>query len=51
MMALCVHHNNTKKKAERMLAAGNKLGFMQYLRERNWPMERLEAALAIYGWG
>ena len=50
LMSVCVHHNNTKKKAERMLAAGNKLGFLQYLRERGWPMDRVEAALAIYGW-
>lgn len=50
LMPVCVSHNNMKKKAERMLAAGNKLGFLTYLRQRNWPMERVEAALKIYGW-
>lgn len=50
LMAICVSHNNSKKKAERMLAAGNKLGFLQYLRTRGWPMERVEAALQLYGW-
>ncbi len=50
LMAVCCSHNNTKKKAERMLAAGNRLGFDQYLRERGWPMEQVEAALRIYRW-
>lgn len=50
LMPVCVSHNNTKKKAERMLAAGNKLGFLQYLRERNWPMDTVDTALKLYGW-
>lgn len=50
LMAVCVSHNNTKKKAERMLAAGNRLGFNEYLRSRGWPMERVAEALSLYGW-
>lgn len=50
LMAVCVSHNNSKKRAELMLAAGNRLGFLEYLRMRNWPMDRVLAALALYGW-
>lgn len=50
LLGVCVGHNNSKKRAELMLAAGNRLGFLEYLRMRNWPMERVESALAIYGW-
>ena len=50
LMAVCVSHNNSKKRAELMLAAGNKIGFLEYLRTRNWPMDRVESALALYRW-
>jgi 5-methylcytosine-specific restriction endonuclease McrA len=50
LMAICVSHNNSKKRAELMLAAGNKLGFLEYLRVRNWPMSKVEEALRLYGW-
>ena len=50
LMAVCVHHNNVKKKAERMLAAGNKLGFMEYLRVRGWPVFHVEQTLDLFGW-
>ena len=50
LMPVCVSHNNMKKKAERMLAAGNKLGFLEYLRTRGWDMIRVGEALKLYGW-
>jgi 5-methylcytosine-specific restriction endonuclease McrA len=50
LMAVCVSHNNMKKKAERYLAAGNRLAFLDYLRMRGWPMERVTSALALFGW-
>jgi 5-methylcytosine-specific restriction endonuclease McrA len=50
LMSVCVSHNNMKKKAELYLAAGNRLSFLEYLRMRGWPMERVTSALALFGW-
>ena len=50
LMSICVSHNNSKKKAELYLAAGNKLAFLEYLRMRGWDIVRVESALTLYGW-
>lgn len=38
-----------KTGADRLFCKGDKLRFLQRLRENNWPMERVEAALQFYG--
>jgi len=37
-----------KGAADAKLCRGDKLGYLQILRENNWPMERVEAALAFF---
>ncbi len=35
--------------ADRLLCRGDKLGFLQRLRENGWPMDRVQRALEFYG--
>ena len=49
LMSLDQRHHGIKTSADRLLCKGDRLGFLQILRTNNWPMERVEAALAFYG--
>lgn len=51
LLSVCISHNNAAVKGEKMLAAGNGLGFLQHMNKLHFPMERVRAALELYGWG
>lgn len=42
-------HNRIKTPADKLLCEGDRVGFLSVLRENGFPMERVEAALAFYG--
>ena len=48
---MCLHKvcHGIKIGADRLLCRGDKLGYLQRLRENGWPMDRVEAALAFFG--
>jgi hypothetical protein len=50
ILAVCVGCNNGAKLGERRLASGDRHGFLEHMRKRNFPMERVLKALALYGW-
>ncbi len=49
LMCVCKSCHGNVLSIEAKLFRGDKLGFLQGLRERNWPMDRILAALAFYG--
>ncbi|MGH9735453.1 MAG: hypothetical protein ACRD8A_12795 [Candidatus Acidiferrales bacterium] len=48
LMTLAVRCHAIKTQADARLCRGDKLGFLDVLRKHDWPMERIEAALALY---
>jgi hypothetical protein len=51
LMSLDGRCHGMKLAIEAKLFRGDALGFLQGLRELNWPMERVQAALKFYGLG
>lgn len=49
LMSLDSSCHGTKTSADRHLCRGDKLRFLQVLRENGWEMQRVEAALKYYG--
>ena len=49
LMPLHIRCHGIKTSADRYLCRGDKLRFLEILRRNNWPMERIAAALAFYG--
>lgn len=49
LQCICSTDHGYKLQADHRLCLGDKLGFLQILREHNFDMERVERALAVYG--
>lgn len=49
LMSLDAQCHGIKTSADRHLCKGDRLSFLQVLRENQWPMERVEEALKFYG--